>query len=171
MNGAPRELVLELTRTAGERRRYVLDGVGALRLDGVLSPGATAETATGQWRFGPRGLWQRQVEAVTAAGTWAGEFAPHGIRRGGVIHWGARDLTLLPAGPLREHYTLAEGGRELARLDGRSWGHRPVTARLSTPGAVDPGLLLFACFLVRRLARSAGDSSSASTSAAAGAGC
>ena len=34
---------LELTRTREDRRRYALDGVGALRLEGVFARRATAE--------------------------------------------------------------------------------------------------------------------------------
>ena len=51
-------------------------------------------------------------------------------------------------------------------LDGRSWGKRPVTITVDDPAAVDPGLLLFAAYVVRSLAE---DSASAAGGAAAGA--
>jgi hypothetical protein len=151
---------LELTRTPGDRRRYLLDGVGTLRLEGHFSRGATAEAATGTWRFSRRGFWQRGMEATTPAGDVAGEFAPRGFRRGDALRWGDRELTLQPISALRERYLLAEGGRELGRIDGRSWGRRPVTVTLAEPASIEPGLLLFACFVVRQLAD---DSSSGST--------
>ena len=158
---------LDLTRTAGDRRRYHLDGVGSLRLEGFFSRGATAEAATGTWHFGRHGFWQRQMEATGPAGDVAGEFAPRSIRRGGALLWGDRELTLQPISPLRERYLLAEGDREIARIDGRSWGRRPVTVTLAEPEAIDPGLLLFACYVVRQLAHNADDSSSGSTTVVA----
>src|SRR5436190_1468736 len=42
---------LELTRSVDDRRRYEIDGVGALRLGGVLSRGATAEAGGAEWSF------------------------------------------------------------------------------------------------------------------------
>jgi hypothetical protein len=40
-------------------------------------------------------------------------------------------------------------------LDGKGWGKRPVTLSVADPEAVDPGLLLFATFVVRGLAEDA----------------
>jgi len=51
-------------------------------------------------------------------------------------------------------------------LDGKGWGKRPVKLAVHDPDAVDPGLLLFATFVVRGLAE---DSAAASDSAAAAA--
>jgi hypothetical protein len=160
-------IALDLTRSPDDRRRYLLDGVGALRLEGRLARSATAEAATGTWRLGLQGFWRRHVVATDQTGAVEGEFAPRDIRRGGALRWGERELTLHPVSALRERYALAEDGRELARIDGRSWGRRPVTVTLPERDAVEPGLLLFACFVVRHLARNADSSSSASTSAAA----
>ena len=159
---------LDLTRSPEDRRRYDLRGVGALRLEGTFSRSATAEAATGTWRLARQGLWQRHVVATDQAGVVEGEFAPRDIRRGGALRWGDRELTLHPVSALRERYALAENGRELARIDGRSWGRRPVTVTLPERDAVEPGLLLFACFVVRHLARNADSSSAGSAAAAAG---
>ena len=159
---------LDLTRSPEDRRRYDLRGVGALRLEGTFSRSATAEAATGTWRLARRGLWQRHVVATDQAGVVEGEFAPRDIRRGGALRWGDRELTLHPVSALRERYALTENGRELARIDGRSWGRRPVTVTLPERDAVEPGLLLFACFVVRHLARNADSSSASSAAAAAG---
>jgi hypothetical protein len=53
----------------------------------------------------------------------------------------------------------ADGVRELAVIAGQGWGRRPVTIMLDDPSALDPGLLLFAAFVVRGVAQdaSAGD--------------
>jgi hypothetical protein len=151
---------LDLTRNSGDRHQYLLAGVGTLRLESSLSSVATAEAATGTWRLSRRGFWQRQMEATTPAGEVSGTFAPRGLRRGGALRWGDRELTLQPIGTLRERYLLAESGHELARIDGRSWGRGPVTVTVAEPAAIEPGLLLFACFVAHQLAD---DSASGST--------
>jgi hypothetical protein len=51
-------------------------------------------------------------------------------------------------------------------LDGKGWGRRPVTIEVDEP--VEPGLLLFAAFVVRTLARESSDGSSGASVAATG---
>ena len=43
---------------------------------------------------------------------------------GGALRWGSRKLVLQPASAWCERYALAEGDRELALFDGKSWGRR-----------------------------------------------
>ena len=64
---------LELERAPGDRRLYVLDGIGTLRLSGLFSRAATADVAGRRWRFARRGFWQRGVEASDEAGTVVGD--------------------------------------------------------------------------------------------------
>jgi len=154
---------LELTRTPNDRRLYVLEGVGTLRLEGFGSRTATAEAAGMSWRLARPQWWQRGIQATDQMGAEVGEFEPRTIRRGGALRWGNQELLLRPASAWRERYALADGDRELALLDGKGWGRRPVKVSVDDLGAVDPGLLLFATFVVRGLAEDAG-------SAAAGAG-
>jgi hypothetical protein len=158
---------LELTRTPNDRRLYVLEGVGTLRLEGFGSRTATAEADGKSWRLARRRWWQRSIQATDALGTVVGEFEPRTIRRGGVLRWGDQELLLRPASAWRERYALADGDRELAILDGKGWGRRPVKVSVDDPGAVDPGLLLFATFVVRGLAEDAGAAAGAGASAAA----
>lgn len=154
---------LELTRAGHDRRLYVLDGVGTLRLEGLFSSTATAEAGGEAWEIARVGFWRRVVRATDASGHATGEFVPRGLRRGGTVRWAGRELTLRPASSWRERYSLADGERELALLDGRSWGRRPVAITVDGSWRVEPGLLLFAAFVVRGLARDA-------SSAAAGGG-
>ena len=146
---------LELTRTRGERRLYALEGVGTLRLQGLFARAATAEAEGTRWEI-VRGLWGRRVEATDVAGSAVGEFEPRSLRRGGTLRWAGREFALGPASNWRERYALADGDRELALFDGKGWGGRPVKVTLDDPGAVEPGLLLFAAFVVRGLAEDAG---------------
>jgi hypothetical protein len=159
---------LELTRTKGDRRLYTLGGVGTLRLHGFMSQSATAEGDGAGWRFARRGFWRRHVEAADAAGTAIGGFQPRGLRRGGTVRWSGRELTLRPASAWRERYALADGNRELAILEGKTWGRRPVKVLVDDPADLEPGLLLFAAFVVRGLADDASAAAGGGATAAVG---
>lgn len=158
---------LELTRSAVDRRRYEVDGVGALRLGGMFSRGATAEADAATWAFRRTGFWQSRVEATDATDGVVGSFEPRRMRRGGELRWGGRELELRPASRWKERYALADGDRELAVLDGKGWGKRPVKITIEDPAAVEPGLLLFAVFVVRGLAEDAGAAAGAASAGAA----
>lgn len=141
---------LKLTRTPGDRDRYSLAGVGTLRLEGVFSSRATAEAAGNRWQIARRGFW-RQLQATDAAGDVVGTFDRR-LLGGGTLCWRGRELALRRASMWRERYALADGDREIALLNGKSWGHRPLTITVDDHTALDPGLLLYAAFVVRTLA-------------------
>jgi hypothetical protein len=149
---------LELTRDPADRRRYVLEGVGSLRLEGWGGRRATLDAAGRSWQAAPVGFWQRRVEATDAAGSPVAEFEPRSVKRGGIDRVGARELQIAPASRWKERYALKEGDRELAVLEAKGWGKRPVRVAVDDTTAVDPLLLLFAAFLTRRMAE---DSSAA----------
>jgi hypothetical protein len=75
---------------------------------------------------------------------------------------------LHPVSAFRERYVLSENDRDLVLLDGKGWGRRPVKITLADPGAIDPGLLLFAAFVVDQLATNSSNGSSAGSVAAVG---
>lgn len=74
--------------------------------------------------------------------------------------WGSRAARVEA---MRERYALADGEHELAVFEGKGWGRRPVKVTADDPAALDPGLLLFAAFLVRRLAEDAGAAAAATS--------
>ena len=76
------------------------------------------------------------------------------------LRWGGRDYSLRPASRWKERYALADGDRELALLDGKGWGKRPVRVTVDDVGAMEPGVLLFAAYVVRGLAEAAGAAAS-----------
>jgi hypothetical protein len=156
---------LELNRTADDRRLYALEKVGTLRLEGWGSSRATAETGARSWHFARRGVWKRGIDATDAFGGDAGAFEPARRRRGGALRWGDNEFQLRPASLWRERYALAEGDRELAVLDGKDWGKRPVRVTVEDLDEIDPGLLLFATFVVRGLAVEAGSAAAAAVTA------
>jgi hypothetical protein len=159
---------LRLTRSQDDRRVYVLEGVGTLRLEGFSSRRATAEGGGRHWRFAGRGFLQRVIEATDEAGAVVGEFEPRSLHRGGALRWDGRELALRAASSWRERYALADGERELAVFEGKGWGKRPVTVMPVEDAAPEPGLLLFAAFVVRGLAEDA-SAIAATTATSAGA--
>ena len=154
---------LELRRTAEDRRLYALEGVGTLRLEGLGGRMATAEAGGESWHITRRGFWRRVLQATDRAEEVVGEFQSRGMRRGGALHWAGRELALRPASRWRERYALADGDRELAVFDGRGWGRRPVRVSVDDAAAVEPGLVLFAAFVVRGLAADASGAAAADT--------
>jgi hypothetical protein len=158
---------VELTRASGDRRVYALAGVGTLRLEGLLSRTAIAEAGNRSWRLARRGLWQRAMEATDETGVAVGAFEPRSIRRGGALRWAGHEYALRPASGWRERYALADGARELAIVEGKGWGRRPVRVTLDADSAIDPGLLLFAVFVVRGLAEDASGAAGAGAATAA----
>lgn len=94
-----------------------------------------------------------------------GEFDPRAIRRGGELRWNAQSYELRPASAWRERYALAIGDTEVALFEGKAWGRRPVKVEIMRPEAIEPGLMLFTCFVVRSLAEDAGSAAGGSVAA------
>jgi hypothetical protein len=160
---------VELKRTPGDRDLYALTGVGTLRLEGLASRRATAEADGRRWSIARRGFW-RQMQATDPAGAVVGVFDRR-LLGGGTVRWQDRDFALRRASLWRERYALADGDRELALLDAKGWGRRPVTISVDDPAALDPGLLLFTAYIVHTLARddaAAAGSVAATTAATSG---
>jgi hypothetical protein len=162
---------IALTRTREDRNVYVLEGVGTLRLRGWFVKTATAEAGERSYEIGKRGLFAPVTEATDAAGTTVATFKGRAIKRGGTLTWQGKEYALRPASMFRERYALVDGDRELATIEGKGWGKRPVRITVDDATSIDPGLLLFAAFVVRGLAEdasSAAGGSTAATSATAG---
>jgi hypothetical protein len=158
---------LELTRSTDDRRMYVLGEIGTLHVGGWFSRTATAQAGSRTWQFTGRGFWRRAVDAADESGVIVGQFEPRSLRRGGALGWGGHEYTLRPASRWRERYALVDGDRELAILDGKGWGKRPVHVSVEDP-AIEPGRLLFAVFVVRGLAEDASSDSAGSVAATGG---
>jgi hypothetical protein len=92
------------------------------------------------------------IEASDAAGTPVGAYEPRTFRRGGALTWQGRDYGLRPASAWKQRYALLDGDRELATIEGKGWGKRPVKVVADDPASLTPGLLLFAVYVVRALA-------------------
>jgi hypothetical protein len=156
---------LELVRDSSDRRLYTLGDVGALRLLGWSARDADAKAGAGRWRFERPGLLGRRAVAIDETGGSVGSFDQHGLRRGGVLEWTGRTFELRAASTWRERYALADGESELVLLDTRGWSRTPV--RITVQAEVEPGLLLFATYVVRTLAADAGATAAVVASTAA----
>ncbi len=112
------------------------------------------------------------ARATDEGGVVVGEFEPRGgLRRGGTLRWEHREYALRPSSSWRERYALLDGETELALLDGKGWGKRPVAVTVADLALVEPGLLLFATFVVRGLAEDASSSGSSAGAVAATGAC
>jgi hypothetical protein len=143
-------LEIELKRTRGERRSYALEGVGTMRVGGIVARTATASDLSGRsWLFRRRG---RSAEARDELGSLVGEFRPNRLGRGGALRWEEREVALEATCNIwQERYRLVEARRELGLCRGRSWGRSPVRFQLVDDAELDAGLLLFVAFVVRGL--------------------
>ena len=158
---------LELTRSRDDRRLFELGALGQLRLEGFMSRRATATAAGMTWQIGRLGLFGRRIVALGSGGAVVGEFDRRAIRRGGELRWNGRVFELRPASAWRERYALAVGEDEFALFEGKSWGRLPVKVEILRPEAIEPGLMLFAAFVVRGLAEDASATAAAASSTAA----
>jgi hypothetical protein len=161
----------ELTRASGDRRLFSIPGVGTLRDDGFRAGTTTATSADGDasWTLSKHGFWRRTIRASDAVGTVIGEFTGRTFSRGGRLWWDGREMTIDATSTWRSRFALVEDGRDLVVFDAKGWGRRPVLMAVEEPGAVEPGLLLFATFVVRRVASdSSSDGGAASTAAMSG---
>jgi hypothetical protein len=133
---------LELTRAPGDRRLYVLANIGTVRLpEGWRSTGGRVEGNGRTWEIA-RG------QAIDETGTLVGSFQAHTFRRGGTLRWIDRELQLRRVRSWRRRFALADGEQELAVFERREWVRRRLKITVDTPVALDPGLMLFAAYLV-----------------------
>jgi hypothetical protein len=142
---------LELTRAPGDRKVYVLDGVGTLRVRGRGRQAAVAEAGGRRWAFVRRGLFAPLVTATDETGTVVGLYRSPMRKPGGPVGWAERELQLRRSSTFRQHYALSEGEQELALFHGtgRARGKSPISLTIDDPTALDPGLILFAAYIVR----------------------
>ena len=142
---------LALRRERSDRRRYTVEGVGTMRVGGLIARTADASDLAGNdWHFRRRG---RRAHATLPSAEIVGEYSPRAVGRGGTLRWEDRVLALEPTGRFwQERYRLLDGRRQLAGLSGRSWGREPVRLHLTDDAELDPGLVLFVAFVVRGLA-------------------
>ena len=128
---------MQLTRSRDDRHLYALEVPAALG-----------------------GVFKTSIQAIDSAGSTVGTFSTHVLKRGGTITWAGRDLTLHSDSFWKARYQLLDGDHQLARIEARSWGKTPANVSVDDLATIDPGLLLYAMFVVRCLAEDAASSGS-----------
>lgn len=165
---------LELTRTSGDRHLYELQGSGTLRLERSFSASAAAEAGDRswqiarrpeRWRVARRGELILVIEATDPSGVVAGEFHGRAQVPGGTLRWGERHLELRKNSRWRPRFALVDGERELATVEGKGWGKRPVRLTIGDAASVEPGMLLLAAFAVGAITEDAQRNSAAAVRA------
>lgn len=142
---------LALQRSADDRRRYEIAGVGWLRGAGRLTQRAAAGRVVGatEWEFEPRGWTGGRAEAL-AAGTGAliGDYRrASAFSHRGEVGWGPTQLRIASDGRWGHLYALSVGEVPVLRLRVHALGGRRVTLDVDAAWEREPGLVLFACWL------------------------
>ena len=140
----------ELAPDPDDRDRWVLPGVGTFLRTGRTSRAATAEAAGRTWKIQRRGLVRTGFIATDESGEPAGELKNPTMGSGETLRWNGRELALRYDDAHRAH-ALSDGDRALARFAPKVAGKRPLDVVIEDPD-VDPGLLLFAAFIVQAYA-------------------
>ena len=154
---------LALTRSSGDKRRFELEGFGTLRLGGWASRWATAQAGARKWGLARRGILSPSSRPPSPTAPWSGSSRAARSSAAAGCAGRTHEYTLEPDSRWKEHYALVDGERRLAMLEGKGWGKRPVRVEIADDERIDPGLLLFAAFVVRALAE---DASAAGTAVA-----
>ena len=141
----------ELTVDPADGALWDLPGVGTLRRTDRMSRAATAEAAGRSWEIARFGLVRTGFTSTDETGTVVGEVRNRFSGRSDRLRWGGRDLTLRHDGPRRDGHVLLDGDRRIALLTPKQPGKRALDVLIEDPGA-DPGLLLFAAFVVQACA-------------------
>jgi hypothetical protein len=138
-------LELVLTRDLDDRRRFVLPGVGEVRVSGLFKPRIALHTPRGAWMFGGKLGLRSTIEVTDAAGTTVA-VARLAERR---IELGPRTLSLDggTTGWLsgRSDVQLMEGDRLLAQYEPVMWGEGRQRVAVDDRAAVEDGLLILFC--------------------------
>jgi hypothetical protein len=121
----------------------------------VLDAGALAEAGGRSWQITRHGIWPPVIQAADVAGEVVGEFSGRGLHHGTALRWSHRELTLRIDRLQQDRYILVDGDRKLATIDGAGSDKRPLNVAIDDTADIDPGLLLFAIYVVRTLAREA----------------
>ncbi len=155
-HGAMQEM--QMTRSPDDRRLYALGDLGTLRYQGWTSRAATAEAGPQSWELKRVGVFRQTIEATDGAGTVVGSFSGRVLKTGGTLTWAGRELALASDSFWKQRYALLDGDHQLATIEARIWGKKAGDVSVDDPATIDPGLLLFAIFVVRCLAEDAASS-------------
>jgi hypothetical protein len=137
-----------LLQSRGGPDLYVADKIGTLCVAGWTCRTATAQAGGRIWQITRRGIWPVSIQATDAAGDVIGEFSGGRLDQSMTLRWSNRELVLWSNGPSDHRYVLIDGDRALTTIDGDHLSKRSPTISITDAGDTDPGLLLFAVYVV-----------------------
>lgn len=143
---------LELIRSADDKRRYDLDGIGSVRHLRRTSYDAELRPVDGAPLVAvPKGIWQRRMEVTDPAGELVGSFEQRsGKARDGDLSWRGAAHELTSDSGWDYGFSLSAGARPSMSVRAGGWGRdrTEVTLHDAGPdGALDPALVLFVVWL------------------------
>ena len=144
---------VRLTPSPSDPRLYVVKGIGTLRVTGWTRREATAEAGGRSWQIGRHGIWSPVIQAADVAGEVVGEFSGRRLHNGAALRWSNRELGLRIDRLRQDRYVLVDDDRKLATIDGEGSNKRPLNVSIDDIVDIDPGVVLFAIYIVRTLAR------------------
>lgn len=153
---------MELTRDPQDKKRYVLDGYGEVRVGGWYAAAATINAADGRTWEAKRSSWRQRISITDTTGREPARYEPTGaFKRGGELVVGDTTYGLRPSSSWKQRYALVRDGQELATIASGGWSGTKI--EVDVTGQVDALVLLTACWLVRQFAE---DSASATAATA-----
>ena len=161
---------LRLRRDDSDKKRYLIEGVGELRLGKWYQRGGViSDTGGRSWEL-KSSAWKLSAEAVDEAGATGARYEPLGVlKRGGELELADGTLfELKPSSAWKNRYALWYGDTELASIETKGWTGSEVAVTLAEGASVAPLPLLMACWLVRRFGED--DAAAASGGGAAAGG-
>ena len=141
-----------LTPSPGDNRLYVVKGIGSLHVTGWTWREATAEAGGRSWQITRHGIWPPVIQAADVAGDIVGEFSGRWLVHGATLRWSNRELALRIDRLRQDRYILMDDDRRLATIDGVGSNKHPLNVSIDDTADTDPGVVLFAIYVVRTLA-------------------
>jgi hypothetical protein len=146
---------LQLVRSADDKRRLDLEGVGSVRFENIWGTKLVlTASGGGAWRIAGRGPFRRSSAATDALGTTVATMSRRGVEQGDRVV----EVTTPHQGLLerRPPFVIVENGRELARVAPRVWDEKPLDVTLLEEefAANDPLLFLLTLYRAQLVAAS-----------------
>lgn len=138
-------------RSADDKRRYDLEGLGWLQGGSWLKLSAEASTPSGGWSFEAKGWSGGRAEATSSrSGAVEGRYERTSAwSHRGVITWFGQSYDFVKTSTWRYRFQLLQDEVTLLEIEANFSQKKPAVARLEEGADIDPGLVFFAVWLTR----------------------
>jgi hypothetical protein len=146
---------VQLIRSAEEKRRLDLDGVGTVRFENMWGTKlCVSAPGRGDWRINARTRRGAPLAATDTTGAVVATVVGRRVEQGDrAVEVTTPDQGLFDRRP---PFVLVADGREIARVAPHVWSEKPLDVTITDEGFADeqPQLLLFALWIACRIASS-----------------